>query len=144
MWLTNPICRRHWRFGPSRAIIVTVETAVDVKLVSFGQLEIDGRRFDHDVVIERGRVRRRKKGPSKVYRDRYGHTPLSTHEAIPWSAPRLIVGTGAGGQLPIMSELYREARRRGVEVIARPTAEACALLEAADPGEVAAILHVTC
>jgi hypothetical protein len=123
---------------------VTVEAAVDVKLVSFGQLEIDGRRFDHDVVIERGRVRRRKKGPSKVYRDRYGHTPLSTHEAIPWSAPRLIVGTGAGGQLPIMPELYREARRRGVEVIARPTAEACALLEVADPREVAAVLHLTC
>jgi hypothetical protein len=117
---------------------------MDVRLVSFGQLEIDGRRFDNDVVLERGRVRRRKKGPSKVYRDRYGHTPLSTDESIPWSAPRLIVGTGADGQLPIMPELYREARRRGVEVIARPTAEACALLELADSREVAAVLHVTC
>ena len=115
---------------------------MDVRLVSIGQLEIDGRRFDHDVVLERGRVRRRKKGPSKVYRDRYGHTPLSTGEAIPWSAPRLIVG--AGGHLPIMPELYREARRHGVDVIARPTAEACALLEVADPREVAAVLHVTC
>jgi hypothetical protein len=117
---------------------------MDARLVSFGQLEIDGRRFDKDVVIEGGRVRRRKKGPSKAYRDRFGHTPLSADEAIPWSAPRLIVGTGAAGQLPIMPELYREARRRGVELIARPTAEACSLLEAADPREVAAILHVTC
>jgi hypothetical protein len=114
---------------------------MDARLVSFGQLEIDGRRFDHDVVLERGRVRRRKKGPSKVYRDRYGHTPLSTDEAIPWSAPRLIVGTGAGGQLPIMPELYREARRRGspgrrqrpARCSRRPTL-----------AEVAAVLHVTC
>ena len=39
---------------------------MDARLVSFGKLEIDGRRFDHDVVVEGGRVRRRKKGPSKV------------------------------------------------------------------------------
>jgi hypothetical protein len=34
--------------------------------------------------------------------------------------------------------------RRGVEVVARPTAEACKLLAAADARSVAAILHVTC
>ena len=117
---------------------------MDIRLVSFGKLEIDGRQFDHDVVLEGGRVRRRKKGPSKPYRDRFGHTPLSTDEKIPWSASRLIVGTGANGQLPITPELYDEARRRGVEVIARPTAEACVLLEATDPRDVAAVLHVTC
>lgn len=117
---------------------------MDVRLVSFGKLEIEGRQFDHDVVLEGGRVRRRKKGPSKPYRDRFGHTPLSTHEKVPWSASRLIVGTGADGQLPITPEFYDEARRRGVEVIARPTAEACALLETTDPRDVAAVLHVTC
>lgn len=117
---------------------------MDARLVSFGKIEIDGRRFDRDVVVEGGRVRRRKKGPSKPYRDRYGHTPLSADEAIPWSAPRLIVDTGADGQLPIMPELYDEARRRGVEVVARSTAEACELLKATDPREVAAVLHVTC
>jgi hypothetical protein len=117
---------------------------VDARLVSFGQLEIDGRRYDHDVVIEGGRIRRRKKGPSKAFRDRYGHTPLSADEAIPWSARRLIVGTGASGQLPITAELHEEARRRGVEIVAVPTVEACRLLADADVEEVAAILHVTC
>jgi len=58
------------------------------RLIAFGQIEIDGQRFTHDVVVEGGRVRRRKKGPSKVYRDRYGHAPLSPEEAIPWSAPK--------------------------------------------------------
>jgi hypothetical protein len=117
---------------------------MDARLIAFGQIEIDGRRFDHDVVVERGRVRRRKKGPSKPYRDRYGHTPLSPDEAIPWSAPRLIVGTGASGQLPVMPELYREAERRGVEIVAEPTGEACKLLAAAKERSTAAILHVTC
>jgi len=113
-------------------------------LVSFGEIEIDGERFDHDVVIEKGRIRKRKKGPSKRYRGDYGHTPLTADEAIPWSAPLLIVGTGANGQLPITNDLYREASQRGVEVIARPTVEACDLLATSDSKSVAAILHVTC
>jgi hypothetical protein len=117
---------------------------MDCRLVSFGLIEIDGQRFDHGVVIEAGRVRRRKKGPSKRRRAEYGHTPLSAEEAIPWSARRLIVGTGANGQLPITDDLYREAERRGVEIVARPTAEACELLAATDAGSTAAILHVTC
>ena len=117
---------------------------MDCKLVSFGQIEIDGQRFDHDVVIEPGRVRRRKKGPSKGRRPEYGHTPLTAAEAIPWSTPQLIVGTGASGQLPIADDLYREAERNGVEIIARPTAEACELLASADDRPMAAILHVTC
>jgi hypothetical protein len=114
------------------------------RLVSFGLIEIDGRSFEHDVVIEEGRIRRRKKGPSKPQRAAFGHTPLSADEAVPWSAPLLIVGTGVMGQLPITDDLYREAKRRSVEVVARPTAEACELLTAAHARSVAAILHVTC
>src|SRR2546426_12519741 len=93
-------------------------------LVSFGQIEIDGRRFDHDVVIEKGRIRRRKKGPSKKQRAAYGHTPLTPDEAVPWSAPLLIVGTGAGGQLPITDDLYRAAAKRRGEGGARATPRA--------------------
>jgi hypothetical protein len=117
---------------------------MDCRLVSFGEIQIDGERFAHDVVIEKGRIRRRKKGPSKRHRAEYGHTPLTADEAIPWSAPLLIVGTGANGRLPITRDFYREASDRGVEVVARPTTEACDLLAAADPKSVAAILHVTC
>jgi len=117
---------------------------MDIRLVSFGRLDIDGKAFDHDVIVDGRRVRKRKKGPSKPYRDRYGHTPLSIHEAIPWSGKRLVIGTGASGQLPVMDEVYEEARRRGVEIVARPTAEACRLLAGSNEETVAAILHVTC
>lgn len=117
---------------------------MDAHLRAFGVLEIDGRRYEHDVVIEGGRVRKRRKGPSRPYRQGYGHTPLSADEAIPWSAPRLIIGTGASGQLPIMPGVYAEAERRGVEVIAEPTASACERLRDLDPAAYTAILHVTC
>ncbi len=117
---------------------------MDARLISFGLIEIGGRRFKHDIVLEGGVVRRRRKAASKAYRDRYGHTPLSPDEAIPWSARVLIIGTGVSGQLPITPELYEEARRRGVEIVAEPTETACRLLQAADPRGVAAVLHVTC
>jgi hypothetical protein len=68
---------------------------MDARLTRFGEIEIEGRRYAHDVVIEGGRVRKRRKKPSKPMRDRYGHTPLTAAEEIPWSGRRLIVGTGA-------------------------------------------------
>jgi len=50
---------------------------------AFGSIEIDGTTYEHDVVIERGRVRKRRKGPSKPLRATFGHTPLSAAEDIP-------------------------------------------------------------
>lgn len=114
------------------------------RFVGFGIIEIDGVRFDRDLVIERGRVARRHKKASKPLRDRYGHTPLSLLEPMPWDCRRLIVGTGADGALPIDPGVIAEAHRRGIELIAVPTEEACALLSDADGETTNAILHVTC
>src|SRR5215467_2394155 len=100
-----------------------------VRLVKFGELEVGGKRYTHDVVIDGGKVRKRRKGPSKQFREEFGHTPLSDGEEIPWGGKRLIVGTGAHGALPVMEEVLNEAKRRGIEVIAAPTVEVCQLLE---------------
>ncbi|MGI8518285.1 MAG: hypothetical protein ACR2ME_08100 [Acidimicrobiia bacterium] len=94
--------------------------------------------------MERGRVRRRKKGPSKAYRDQFGHTPLSADEEIPWSTVRLVIGTGADGRRPVMKEVRDLAEARGVELVELPTAKVCRLLRSAGRREVNAILHVTC
>ena len=40
---------------------------------SFGSIRIDGVTYEHDVVIDRGQVRKRKKKPSKKFRDAFGH-----------------------------------------------------------------------
>lgn len=117
---------------------------MDVRLTRFGSINVDGLEFDHDVVIDAGRVRKRKKGPSKTYRAEFGHTPLSAAEDLPWGGRRLIVGTGAYGSLPIAPDVVAEADRRGVELDAMPTAEACRLISRLDEREVHAVLHVTC
>src|SRR5258708_3109020 len=109
---------------------------------SFGSIRIDGVTHDHDVVIDR-RVRKRKKKPSKQFRDAFGHTPLSVQEKIPWKCRRLVVGTGAHGGLPVMDEVRREAARRSVELLTLSTPKAIEALRR-DPKDTNAILHVTC
>jgi hypothetical protein len=109
---------------------------------SFGEIRIDGVTYEHDVVIERGQVRKRKKKPSKKYRDSFGHTPVSMDEDIPWRCRRLVIGTGDGA-LPVMDEVKLEAKRRKVELLLRTTAEAIEMLKRRQD-DTAAILHVTC
>jgi len=109
---------------------------------TFGSIRIDGVTYERDVVIDRGAVRKRKKKPSKPYRDAYGHTPLSVAEKIPWKCKRLVIGTG-NGALPVMKEVKREAARRKINLLILPTAEAIkALRKASD--ETNAVLHLTC
>jgi hypothetical protein len=110
---------------------------------SFGSIEIDGVPYEHDVIIDRGEVHKRKKGASKKFRETFGHTPLSLEEEIPWKCRRLVVGTGARGALPVMDELEREARRRKIELIALPTPEAIGVLNKGMK-HTNAVLHVTC
>ena len=110
---------------------------------SFGSIRIDGVTYEHDVVIDRGEVRKRKKKASRPYRDGYRHTPLSAKEDIPWQCRRLVVGTGAEGRLPVMDEVRKEAQVRKVELLSLPTKDAIAVLNGRDK-DTNAILHVTC
>ena len=109
---------------------------------SFGSIRIDGTTYEHDVVIDRGHIRKRNKKPSKKFRDAFGHTPLSVEEEIPWKCRRLVIGTGTGA-LPIMDEVKREAARRQIELVILPTVEAIKTLQE-NPDRTNAILHVTC
>ena len=110
---------------------------------SFGSISIDGNTYDHDILIDRGEISKRKKKPSKKFRDEFGHTPLSIHEEIPWKCDQLIIGTGAHGRLPVMDEVQAEAKQRKVKLVVLPTAEAIELLNQ-DLKKTNAVLHVTC
>jgi hypothetical protein len=108
----------------------------------FGSVRIDGVTYNHDVVIDRGKVRKRKKKPSRKFRHAFGHTPLSIEEKIPWNCRRLVVGTGTGA-LPVMAEIKREAKRRKLQLVVVTTSEAIKVLRDR-PNKTNAILHVTC
>lgn len=117
---------------------------MDVQYPGFGRIVVEGVEYDHDVVLEDGRIEARSKRPSKTLKSTYGHTPLSEAEAIPWSRPRLIVGSGYSGSLPLTPGVFAAADAHHVTLEVMPTADACALLRTLDASEVNAILHVTC
>ncbi len=110
---------------------------------SFGSVRIDGVIYDHDLIIDRGKIRKRKKAASRKFRSAYGHTPLSVAEDIPWRCRRLLIGTGAEGALPVMEQVRDEARRRKVDLVVLPTAQAIGVLTETTT-DTNAILHLTC
>jgi hypothetical protein len=114
------------------------------QFTTFGAIEIDGRRYEHDGVIDGGTIRKRVKRASKAYREAYGHTPLSLQENLPWGGRQPIVGTGRYGRLPVMPDVHQEAARRKVELVIVPTETACRLLADQKDQDVYAVLHVTC
>jgi hypothetical protein len=122
--------------------IIPAEVGMRFEAFSFGTIRIDGVTYEHDVVIDRGEVHKRKKKPSKQFRDAFGHTPISMEEDIPWKCRRLVIGTGTGA-LPVMEEVKREAQRRKIKLIILPTVEAIKELKK-DPAATNAVLHVTC
>ena len=115
-----------------------------VRMQTFGEIEVEGKRYDCDLIIEKGRISKRQKKPSKVHRERYGHTPLSVEETIPWHGKQLFIGTGMYGKLPVMPEVYAAAKKQRIEVIALPTRDLCGKLRRLKSKDVNAVLHVTC
>ena len=106
---------------------------------SFGRLTVDGTEETRDVIVL----------PQRVVRDwwrREGHAlVLDDLDAVLDELPaRLIVGTGAQGQMKPEPATLAELRDRGVEVEVLTTDEAVRRYESLDPAETAAALHLTC
>ena len=114
---------------------------MEITRLSFGSITIDGENYVRDVVIANGKVKKRKKGESKKFREEYGHTPLSTEENIPWKCRHLIIGAGHSSCLPVMEEVRDKAKKKGVELLIMSTPEAVKHIN--DP-ETNFILHLTC
>jgi hypothetical protein len=116
----------------------------EIAYKEFGEIVVNGEKFTKDIVIERGEVRKRNKGPSKDEKAKYGHTPLTPKEEIPWECKTLVVGTGMHGKLPVVREFEEEAKRRGVKLVILKTKEAVKyFLENYGP-DLNAIFHITC
>jgi hypothetical protein len=109
--------------------------------LSFGEITIDGETWEKDVIIDNGSVKKRDKGKSKKYRDRFGHTPLSADENIPWNCSHLIIGAGQSSALPVMKEVHEKAARKSVELLVMSTPEAVRHIN--EP-QTNFILHLTC
>ena len=112
-----------------------------VKELSFGTINIDGKDYIKDIVINKGKIEKRKKKESKKFRSHFGHTPISTIENIPWDCKKLIIGTGHNSALPVMKEVKKNAKKMGVQLVLMSTPDA--ILNINEKGT-NLILHLTC
>ena len=110
---------------------------------AFGRIEIDGKLYNRDVVVDRGYIMKREKGKSKEHKSHFGHTPLTPSENIPWNCTELVIGTGFYSSLPVTDDMKAEAKKRGIELKIMKTAKACDYLETVGTGT-NAVLHITC
>jgi len=111
----------------------------------YGWVEIDGVRYDHDVIVHRNRsVEKRSKKKSRKCRGYFSHTPLADSELnfLRKEEPEVVyIGTGQFNDLPITREALEILAK--FRTIVRPTPEIMQFL-AEEYRPFAAILHVKC
>jgi len=111
----------------------------------FGWIEIDGTRYEHDVLIRLdGTVEKRKKKLSKrVYGTSHTISLDEARHVAEKGARVLIVGTGQSDQVRLSPEADAYFGKHGCEVRAHPTPEALRAWNDAGP-EAIGLFHVTC
>jgi hypothetical protein len=112
---------------------------------SFGSITIEGKVFEHDVLIRlNGQVKKRKKKLSKAV---YGTSHiLSLDEAkhiYEKGAQRLLIGTGQYGNVTLSEEAADYFKRKECSVELLPTPTAIGTWNEIK-GQVIGLFHVTC
>ena len=118
---------------------------MEIENSSFGAITIDGKTYDHDVVVRlSGEIVKRKKKLSKKY---YGTSHmLSKQEAkfvFEKGCKQLIVGSGQMGNVQLSPEADAYFAKRGCKVLLRPTPEAIRLFNRSKMKKIG-LFHVTC
>lgn len=118
---------------------------MEIESTTFGTITIDGKTYEHDVVIRlSGEIVKRKKKLSKKY---YGtsHT-LSKDEAklvFERGGEQLIVGSGQMGNMHLSPEAEAYFAKKGCKVLLKPTPEAIRVFNRSHAKKIG-LFHVTC
>lgn len=118
---------------------------MEIERTSFGAITIDGKTYDHDVVVRlSGEIIKRKKKLSKKY---YGTSHrLSKDEAkfvFEKGCEQLIVGSGQMGNVHLSPEAEAYFAKKGCKVLLRPTPDAIGLFNRSKARKIG-LFHVTC
>lgn len=105
----------------------------------FGSITIDGKRYDHDVIIFKGKV-------SSWWRETSHSVSGKDIDALLAEKPKTIIfGTGASGCMNVPKETQDFLIKKGIEVIVLRTSEASQKFnELSGSKDIAAALHLTC
>ena len=118
---------------------------MEIESTTFGTITIDGKIYEHDVVIRLlGEVMKRKKKLSKKY---YGTSHvLSKDEAksvFERGCEQLIVGSGQMGNVHLSPEAEAYFAKKGCKVLLQPTPKAIHAFNKLQ-GKKIGLFHITC
>ena len=112
---------------------------------SFGSITIDGKTYDHDVLIRLdGAIAKRKKKLSKKL---YGTSHVVSEDEAKFvfekGSELLVLGSGQEGNVRLSSEAETYLTKKGCKVVIQPTPEALRVFNNAR-GKKIGLFHVTC
>jgi len=116
-----------------------------IENTTFGTITIDGRTYEHDVVIRlSGEIVKRKKKLSKKL---YGTSHVLSKDEAKFifenGCKQLIVGSGQMGNVHLSPEANAYFAKKGCKVLLQPTPEAIRVFNKSHAKKIG-IFHVTC
>jgi len=123
----------------------TTDQAMEIENTKFGNITIDGKTYEHDVVIRlSGEVIKRKKKLSKKY---YGTSHVMSKDEAKFvfekGCEQLIVGSGQVGNVHLSPEAEAYFAKKACKVLLQPTPEAIHVFNKSHAKKIG-LFHVTC
>lgn len=111
----------------------------------FGDITIDGKTYDHDVIVRLdGEVKKRKKKLSKKL---YGTSHVVSADEAEFVFQKgcklLVLGSGQQGNMHLSREAEAWLGKKGCQIVIQPTPEAIRVFNEAH-GKKIGMFHVTC
>jgi len=110
-----------------------------IESYNFGKIRIDGKEYDHDVIIYSDRV-------DSWWREKSHLVKIEDIKEIIEKKPNIVIfGTGEPGLMKVSKETKEYLEKLDIEVIIEPTKKACDIYnKLSKKQEVIAALHLTC
>jgi hypothetical protein len=121
------------------------DQAMEIENATFGTITIDGKTYEHDVVIRlSGEVVKRKKKLSKKY---YGTSHMLSKDEAKFvfekGCNQVIVGSGQMGNVRLSPEAEAYFAKKDCTVLLRPTPDAIQVFNKSRSKKIG-LFHVTC
>ncbi len=121
------------------------EVAMRIESTTFGAITIDGKTYEHDVVIRlSGEVVKRKKKLSKKL---YGTSHVLSEDEAKFlfekGCDQVVIGSGQMGNVHLSPEAEAYFERKGCEILLKPTPEAIRMFNRSRAKRIG-LFHVTC
>jgi len=137
--IQRDVCCVLGAWGPER------EATMKIESTTFGTITIDGKTYEHDVIVRlSGAVVKRKK---KLSKKRYGTSHVLSEDEAKFlfeeGCDEIVIGAGQMGNVHLSPEAEAYFERKGCEIVLKPTPDAIRMFNRSRAKRIG-LFHVTC